>query len=309
VWNGGVWNNGKWRNGVWNDGTWHNGVWNGGVWNGGEWRGAEDRILFMAARLGIVFDSDGRATAYRSVRHDMTGKYSRKFVQELGEQTYDHAPAGSGTCCRGIHVSSADRAYTFYGVDPSSKLIRVTFRRDQLLDCDGEKARISGGFFEEIPWPFLPAQAAMKHQSASDPSLPELASGEVAAQAEKVTAAQLIQDLWPKKCEFFDVRPDGHLVLPQITCWTIQDVACSAWGRRLAAHIVHSWFTRRAHRAKLLAARINKGVRAIENKLASSSCAVVEARRKDLMHRATAVEIAELRYLRFAAAWASWGGI
>jgi hypothetical protein len=34
---------------------------------------------------------------------------------------------------------------------------RVTFRREDLLDCDGEKARIAGGVFERIETPFFTA--------------------------------------------------------------------------------------------------------------------------------------------------------
>jgi hypothetical protein len=30
----------------------------------------------------------------------------------------------------------------------------VTFSREDLLDCDGEKARIAGGFFTRIERPF-----------------------------------------------------------------------------------------------------------------------------------------------------------
>jgi len=144
-----------WKGGTWKDGTWKDGIWTGGIWEGGTWKGPENRLLYMASLLGIVFDAQDKAVGYRSVTHELTGKYTPHWTQPLGSMTVDHLPAGSGTCCKGLHVTSAGRAYTYFGVDPKARLIRVTFGRAQLLDCDGEKARLSGGFCEEIPWPFL----------------------------------------------------------------------------------------------------------------------------------------------------------
>ena len=127
----------------------------GGRWAGGRWRDNRiDRLMFMAARCGIVFDDEGYATAYRSTNKDYTGRYDSAFRQIVGEYYEDDAyPAGAGVCFKGVHVTDQAAALTYFGVK-DSQLWRVKFKRKDLLDCDGEKARIRGGVFEPIPWPF-----------------------------------------------------------------------------------------------------------------------------------------------------------
>lgn len=162
LWEDGVFHNGMWENGVWKGGVFINGKWNGGVWEGGVWSGGEwcdpriDRLLYMAAKIGIVFDEKGLAVAYRTTQKDNHGRFFPDFIQESG-QVYidDHAPAGEGTCLPGLHVTDQATAFTFLEIDYSAKLWKVTFRREDLLDCDGEKARLKGGWCEEIPWPFI----------------------------------------------------------------------------------------------------------------------------------------------------------
>ena len=156
VWRDGVWRGGEWRGGVWCDGVWCDGVWCGGVWRGGEWRDENTaRLPYMAALCGIVFAADGFATAYRTTRANGHGRHVSGFLQPEGEyREVDLPPAGSGTCVRGIHVATAARAHTYFGVDHTAQMWEVKFRREDLLDCDGEKARIVGGVFRKIPRPF-----------------------------------------------------------------------------------------------------------------------------------------------------------
>ena len=164
VWRGGVWRGGVWRGGEWRGGVWRGGEWRGGEWRGGEWRGGEwldkktpDRLLFMAAMLGIVFDECGYARAYRTTQANGRGRYTKDFVQPEGEYyESDACPAGRGTCVSGIHVTSAARAWTYFGIDTTCQLWAVDFTRDDLLDCDGEKARIRGGTFMRIATPWVP---------------------------------------------------------------------------------------------------------------------------------------------------------
>lgn len=140
---------------------WRGGEWRGGEWHGGEWHGGEDRVLYMAALCGIVFafrDHGPTATAlaYRTTQHDGHGRQNRDFTQPEGE--YREAqlpPAGSGTCVQGIHVSTAATAWTYFGVDETCQMWEVEFTREDLLDCDGQKARIRGGVFRKIDTPFL----------------------------------------------------------------------------------------------------------------------------------------------------------
>ena len=170
IWNGGQFIGGQFRGGefcggqfiggefcggdFWG-GEFRGGQFIGGQFIGGEWKVPEDRIRYMAAMLGIVFGADGKATAYRTTLAGGRGRYTSTFVQPVGEYSEsDIPPAGSGTCVKGIHVSSAATAYTYLGIDRSCEMWRVTFTREQLLDCDGQKARISGGFFEKIERPF-----------------------------------------------------------------------------------------------------------------------------------------------------------
>ena len=167
VWEGGTWHIGTWRGGTWLGGTWRGGTWRGGTWQGGTWEGGawedtviSDRMLYHAALIGIVFSPDGTAVAYRTTSSDGHGRHKTEWVQPQGEYyEYEALPAGSGTCVRGIHVTTMSMAHAYFGVDPTAQLWRVTFRREDLLDCDGQKARIRGGLFERIETPFF-AQAA-----------------------------------------------------------------------------------------------------------------------------------------------------
>jgi len=162
-WRGGYWRNGIWRGGVWRGGVWCGGVWHDGIWLDGEWRHGEwldariDRLLFMASRIGIVFDSEGYATAYRSTGPDGEG-LSFAFRQPEGEYYEDNLPpAGTGTSMRGIGVCSQATALTHCGIEPTAELWQVRFHRTDLLDCNGQEARIRGGTFTRIPWPFYRA--------------------------------------------------------------------------------------------------------------------------------------------------------
>ena len=159
VWRGGEWCDGVWCDGVWRGGEWRGGVWRGGEWCGGEWHGGENRLLLMSARCGIVFGADGYATAYRTTAADGRGRHNRNFVQPEGEYyENDASPAGASTCVSGIHVASAATAWTYFGVDKTAQMWEVRFREKDLLDCDGEKARIRGGIFRKIKCPFYDAE-------------------------------------------------------------------------------------------------------------------------------------------------------
>ena len=162
VWRGGVWHGGEWWGGVWRGGVWHGGewrggvwqggVWRGGVWQGGEWQGKEDRMRYMLSILGIVGED---CVAYRTTQSDGYGRHNKAFAQPEGEYyEEDLPPAGTGTCVKGIHVTTAARAWTEFGVDENCQFWRVKFKRADILDCDGEKIRIRGGVFEKIERPF-----------------------------------------------------------------------------------------------------------------------------------------------------------
>jgi hypothetical protein len=167
VWHGGVWCGGEWRygewlggewlDGVWLDGEWRGGVWLGGAWHGGEWQHPDipDRLIFMASHLGIVFGKKGFATAYRSTQADGHGRHTSGFIQKSGKYLDPVAkPVGAGTCVKGIHVADIATAYTYFGIDPTAQLWEVKFKREDLLDCDFQKARIRGGTFKKIEWPW-----------------------------------------------------------------------------------------------------------------------------------------------------------
>lgn len=107
--------------------------------------------------IGIVFDTDGYAVAYRTTSREGLGRYNRNFQQPEGEW-YDPnaAPQQSKqTCLPGIHVTTAPQAWVYFGVDPTAQLWSVRFHRRDLLGCDGKKARIRGGVFTKIPNPFF----------------------------------------------------------------------------------------------------------------------------------------------------------
>jgi hypothetical protein len=160
VWRGGDWRGGDWRDGVWLDGDWLGGVWRdgdwrGGVWRGGDWHGGEDRLFFMASALGIIPNNEGMCLAYRTTNSDGSGRYTGSFVQKEGEYFEDDLPDnGSGTCVKGIHVTTAFCAWTYFGIKTDAQMWRVKFHICDLLDCVGEKARIRGGIFEKIERPF-----------------------------------------------------------------------------------------------------------------------------------------------------------
>jgi hypothetical protein len=141
----------------WVDGqvAWRGGTWRDGTWYGGTWRDENtERLTYMAALCGIVFRS-GSAVAYRTTTANGCGRHTVGFHQPEGDyHEQDLPPAGSDTCVRGIHVSSAARAHTHAGVDHTAQMWEVTFSREDLLDCDGETARIAGGFFTRIERPF-----------------------------------------------------------------------------------------------------------------------------------------------------------
>src|SRR4030042_520890 len=132
------------------------GIWEGGTWEGGTWEDKKiDRLLFHAAFCGIIFIDD-IATAYRSTNNNGSGRYMASFMQHEGEYyEQNYKPTGSGTCCKGIHITNASLAFTYFNVDFKSQLWEVKFKREDLLDCDGQKARIRGGYFKKIPCPFL----------------------------------------------------------------------------------------------------------------------------------------------------------
>lgn len=157
TWHDGIWLDGDWLRGVWYGGTWYSGNWHSGVWYRGNWRDTRiDRLLFHASFCGITFDDHGYATAYRSTYANGRGRHCPEFIQPEGEYyEYDAAPAGRGTCYKGIHVTSQGLALTYFGIATNAQLWKVRFHRDDLLDCDGEKARIRGGTFTKIPWPFF----------------------------------------------------------------------------------------------------------------------------------------------------------
>ena len=137
--------------------VWHRGEWYDGEWRGGEWLDNRiDRVLLMASQIGIVFQPDGTATAYRTTKANGHGRHDSSFIQTEGEYFEANAlPAGRGTCVRGIHCTSQARAHTYFGIDITAQLWEVKFRREDLLDCDGEKARIRGGTFRKIETPFF----------------------------------------------------------------------------------------------------------------------------------------------------------
>ena len=151
-WHSGNWCGGKWHGGIWHGGVWHGGDWCNGVWRGGVWRGSEDRLRYMLSLLGCVGEE---FVAYHTTQIDGMGRYNADFTQPEGEYYETNLPpAGAGTCVRGIHVTTAARAWTYFGVDPKCQFWEVRVKREDVLDCDGDKIRIRGGVFKKIPHPF-----------------------------------------------------------------------------------------------------------------------------------------------------------
>jgi hypothetical protein len=140
--------------GTWMDGTWENGVWKGGIWRGGIWKGIEDRLKYHASCAGLVFDGV-YWLGYRTTTAGGRGRYASTFTQQEGYyEELDIPRAGAGCCIPGIHITSAARAWTYFGVDPTCVFWSVRVLPQDLLDCDGEKARIRAGVFTRIERPF-----------------------------------------------------------------------------------------------------------------------------------------------------------
>jgi len=107
------------------------------------------------AAIGLHFDKEGYAVAYRITRADGSGRFNSAYRQRAGRVIIrDAAPAGAGVCSAGLHVTSAARAWAYFGVDRTCQFWRVHFHKNALLDCDGEKARIKGGMCMKIQRPF-----------------------------------------------------------------------------------------------------------------------------------------------------------
>ena len=159
-WLGGDFLGGDFRGGDFLGGYFRGGDFRGGLWRGGVWHMPEDIKMLMAARCGIIF-RNGWATAYRTTKKDGHGRHNSEFIQKPGKFYEDGLPAaGSGTCVRGIHVGSMAAAWTYFGVDRTCQMWEVRFREADLLDCDGEKARIRGGIFRKITPQFYGAKRA-----------------------------------------------------------------------------------------------------------------------------------------------------
>jgi hypothetical protein len=160
---GGAFIGGEFLGGAFLGGAFIGGAFRGGAFIGGEWKHPtiHDRLLYMASMIGIVFDSKGYATAWRSTAAGGKGRYTEDFVQKSGRYFEVKAkPAGAGVCVKGIHVSTQAEALTYFGISPTAELWRVRFKREDLLDCDAKKARIRGGFFTRVPWPFYRPEGA-----------------------------------------------------------------------------------------------------------------------------------------------------
>jgi len=168
IWRGGVWQGGIWQGGIWRSGVWLGGVWHNGTWYRGDWQDkTNNRLLFMASAIGITFGEDGFATAYRSTQENGKGRHNSKFTQPEGEYREENLPqSGLGTCVKGIHVTTQAQALIYFGVSPTAQLWEVKFKREDLLDCDGQKARIKGGIFRKIDWPFYePKTSKVKNEN------------------------------------------------------------------------------------------------------------------------------------------------
>jgi len=151
-----IWLGGKFRGGEFCGGAWHGGEWYGGEFRNGEWHDRRiNRLNYHAILAGLVRTRRGWR-GWRSTNADGTGRYTQTFVQQSGEYYEDDAlPRGSGTCCKGIHVAGQATAFTYFGIDPTAQLWQVDFSEENLLDCDGQKARIRGGVFTKVKWDFL----------------------------------------------------------------------------------------------------------------------------------------------------------
>jgi len=157
LWCNGIWHDGDWFNGDWMDGLWYGGKWHHGRWHSGNWRDSNiDRAHFMAFLAGLSLVDKNTYVGYRTTYRDGSDLYDRKFKQPEGRYYEESAaPAGAGTCARGIQVTGATHVLAYADEKPQQlQLWRVRFKKTDLLDCDGEKARIRGGYFEKVEWPF-----------------------------------------------------------------------------------------------------------------------------------------------------------
>ena len=156
IWIDGVWENGTWERGVWKNGVWKRGTWKNGFWESGIWEGSENRLSYMLSLSGLHYNSQTKTIiGYRTTNKNGTGRWNSNFVQIEGEYFEENLPpSGQGTCIKGIHIASAARAWTLLGVDKDCQFWRVEIKKEDILDCDGEKARIRGGIFTKIEKPF-----------------------------------------------------------------------------------------------------------------------------------------------------------
>ena len=114
-----------------------------------------DLTAFLASGLGAVFSGKNkRATLYRVTNADGSGKYNGEFKQEPGRVDVDHKPAGEGTCVAGIHATSAQIAWSYFDMNIKNQLWAIEFTREDLLDCDGKKVRLRGGWCRKVDWPW-----------------------------------------------------------------------------------------------------------------------------------------------------------
>ena len=134
------------------------------------WESTEmDKKLTIALIAGICFDKDGYATAYRKTRKEGRGCYNREYIQKEGEfEIMNASPEGHGTCNPGIHVCSPLLALHYFKPSAEDILWEVKFHKDDLLDCDGQKARLRKGTAKQIPWSFLtPNHPILKPEEAT----------------------------------------------------------------------------------------------------------------------------------------------
>jgi len=147
LWKDGIWKDGMWKNGRWKNGIWEKGIWENGIWKTGKWQPKENRILHFCYIQNLKIEND-IITTYRATRINKRGIYNHNFFQEEGIHFYDCEPPGSGTCKKGIHVTTYELAKNYFKI-PKEKLIwEVKVHVNDILDHDGQKMRIRGGEFK-----------------------------------------------------------------------------------------------------------------------------------------------------------------
>ena len=108
----------------------------------------------MTSLAGVVFDG-ASYIGYRVTDADGKGKHTRDFFQAVGYMEIpDAAPVGAGVCVPGLHITSAARAWTYFGVDPDAQMWIARVKPEDVLDSDGEKVRIRAGHFTKTTKPF-----------------------------------------------------------------------------------------------------------------------------------------------------------